>query len=94
MRSKRLRLPLTLAVFALFLSVSALFRTVIPPLSLYRLQLVGGELRLHTAGRRHYAVLREIDTGGLPAADRARLSKGIVLSSEEALDRFLENYGS
>ena len=93
MRSKRLRLPLTLAVFALFLSVSALFRTV-TPLSLYRLQLVGGELRLHTAGRRDYAVLREIDTGGLPAADRARLSKGIVLSSEEALDRFLENYGS
>ncbi len=93
MRSKRLCIPLTLAVFALFFSLSALFRTV-TPLSLYRLQLVGGELRLHTAGRRDYAVLREIDTGGLPAADRARLSKGIVLSSEEALDRFLENYGS
>ena len=93
MRSKCLYIPLTLAVFALFFSLSALFRTV-TPLSLYRLQLVGGELRLHTAGRRDYAVLREIDTGGLPAADRARLSKGIVLSSEEALDRFLENYGS
>ncbi|MCI6909623.1 MAG: hypothetical protein SOX31_09935 [Eubacteriales bacterium] len=93
MRSKCLCIPLTLAVFALFFSLSALFRTV-TPLSLYRLQLVGGELRLHTAGRRDYAVLREIDTGGLPAADRARLSKGIVLSSEEALDRFLENYGS
>ena len=93
MCSKRLCIPLTLAVFALFFSLSALFRTV-TPLSLYRLQLVGGELRLHTAGRRDYAVLREIDTGGLPAADRARLSKGIVLSSEEALDRFLENYGS
>ena len=93
MRSKCLCIPLTLAVFALFFSLSALFRTV-TPLSLYRLQLVGGELRLHTAGRRDYAVLREIDTGGLPAADRARLSKGIVLSSEEALDRSLENYGS
>ncbi|MDD6877175.1 MAG: hypothetical protein PUD44_05235 [Clostridiaceae bacterium] len=93
MRSKCLCIPLTLAVFALFFSLSALFRTVTPH-SLYRLQLVGGELRLHTAGRRDYAVLREIDTGGLPAADRARLSKGIVLSSEEALDRFLENYGS
>ena len=93
MRSKCLCIPLTLAVFALFFSLSALFRTV-TPLSLYRLQLVGGELRLHNAGRRDYAVLREIDTGGLPAADRARLSKGIVLSSEEALDRFLENYGS
>ena len=93
MRSKCLCIPLTLAVFALFFSLSALFRTV-TPLSLYRLQLVGGELRMHTAGRRDYAVLREIDTGGLPAADRARLSKGIVLSSEEALDRFLENYGS
>ncbi len=94
MRPNQRFLAMAAALFALLLAFFAALRTNAIPFTHYQLQLVNGEVRVRTIGRRDYEVLREIDARSLRPADVNRLSHGIVLTSDEALDRFIEDYGS
>ncbi|MEA4822509.1 MAG: hypothetical protein VB111_00130 [Clostridiaceae bacterium] len=94
MRPNRHFLAMAAALFAVLLAFFAALRINAFPFARYQLQLVNGEVRVRTIGKRDYAVLYEIDARSLRTADIGRLSRGIVLTSDEALDRFIEDYGS
>lgn len=76
---------------SLALPVSA--QTPVPTVP-YVARALGNQLAVYIEGEDSPALVTDIDVRALPAADREALANGITLSSEEALAKLLEDYGS
>lgn len=104
--ARRMRKLVLLCATILIIAFMTLVHTVFPPAAhpvnaqtvpapaSYTAKTLDYQLAVYLKGQETPAFITDIDVRTLPEADRAALSTGIVLDSDEALAHLLEDYSS